>query len=58
MRAKVGFEEVEGRESIIVTENSYQVNKADMMACKLKLKVLLTFEMNHRNGMRIVYFKA
>ncbi|MFN3590339.1 MAG: DNA gyrase subunit A, partial [Spirosomataceae bacterium] len=31
MRAKVGFEEVDGRESIIVTEIPYQVNKADMI---------------------------
>jgi DNA gyrase subunit A len=27
MRAKVGFEEVDGRECIIVTEIPYQVNK-------------------------------
>ncbi|MNG01784.1 DNA gyrase subunit A [compost metagenome] len=31
MRAKVGFEEVDGRECIIVTEIPYQVNKADMI---------------------------
>ena len=31
MRAKVGFEEVNGRESIIVTEIPYQVNKAEMI---------------------------
>jgi DNA gyrase subunit A len=31
MRAKVGFEEVEGRECIIVSEIPYQVNKADMI---------------------------
>jgi DNA gyrase subunit A len=31
MRAKVGFEEVDGRESIIVTEIPYQVNKAEMI---------------------------
>ncbi|MCY1448170.1 DNA gyrase subunit A [compost metagenome] len=31
MRAKVGFEEVDGRECIIVTEIPYQVNKAEMI---------------------------
>ena len=31
MRAKVSFEEVDGRESIIVSEIPYQVNKADMI---------------------------
>src|SRR5574343_131675 len=31
MRAKVGFEEVNGREAIIVTEIPYQVNKAEMI---------------------------
>ena len=31
MRAKVGFEEVDGRESIVVTEIPYQVNKANMI---------------------------
>src|SRR5690606_27235392 len=31
MRAKAYFEEVNGRESIIVTEIPYQVNKADMI---------------------------
>lgn len=46
MRAKVGFEEVDGRESIIVTEIPYQVNKAEMikrtadLVNEKKLKVL------------------
>lgn len=31
MRAKVNFEEVDGRECIVVTEIPYQVNKADMI---------------------------
>ncbi len=31
MRAKVGFEEINGREAIIVTEIPYQVNKANMI---------------------------
>jgi DNA gyrase subunit A len=31
MRAKVGFEEVNGKEAIIVTEIPYQVNKAEMI---------------------------
>jgi DNA gyrase/topoisomerase IV subunit A len=51
MRAKVGFEEVEGRECIIVSEIPYQVNKADMIiAADLvndkKLKELQIFVMN------------
>jgi DNA gyrase subunit A len=52
MRAKVGFEEVEGRECIIVTEIPYQVNKADMikrtadLVNDKKMKVLLIFVMN------------
>ena len=52
MRAKVGFEEVDGRESIIVTEIPYQVNKAEMikktadLVNDKKLKVLLIFVMN------------
>jgi DNA gyrase subunit A len=52
MRAKVGFEEVEGRECIIVSEIPYQVNKADMikrtadLVNDKKLKELQIFVMN------------
>ena len=52
MRAKVNFEEVDGRESIIVTEIPYQVNKADMikrtadLVNDKKLKVLRISVMN------------
>jgi DNA gyrase subunit A len=61
MRAKVGFEEVEGRECIIVSEIPYQVNKADMikrtadLVNDKKLKELQIFDESDRNGMRIVY---
>jgi DNA gyrase/topoisomerase IV subunit A len=50
MRAKVGFEEVEGRECIIL--KPYQVNKADMikrtadLVNDKKLKELQIFVMN------------
>jgi hypothetical protein len=49
---KVGFEEVEGRECIIVTEIPYQVNKADMikrtadLVNDKKIEELLIFVMN------------
>jgi DNA gyrase/topoisomerase IV subunit A len=50
MRAKVGFEEVDGRECIIVTEIPYQVNKADMLYRRFvndkKMMVLQIFVMN------------
>jgi DNA gyrase/topoisomerase IV subunit A len=62
MRAKVGFEEVEGRESI-VTEIPYQVNKADMikrtdLVNDKKLKVLQIFVMNQMKWYAYrLYFK-
>ena len=62
MRAKVGFEEVEGRESIIVTEIPYQVNKADMikrtadLVNEKKIEGIANIrDESDRNGMRIVY---
>ncbi|PKB14999.1 DNA gyrase subunit A [Flavobacterium sp. 5] len=62
MRAKVGFEEVDGRESIIVTEIPYQVNKADMikrtadLVNEKKIDGIANIrDESDRNGMRIVY---
>ena len=62
MRAKVGFEEVDGRECIIVTEIPYQVNKADMikrtadLVNDKKIEGISNIrDESDRNGMRIVY---
>jgi DNA gyrase subunit A len=62
MRAKVNFEEVEGRESIIVTEIPYQVNKAEMikktadLVNDKKIEGIANIrDESDRNGMRIVY---
>ena len=62
MRAKVSFEEVDGRESIIVTEIPYQVNKADMikrtadLVNEKKIDGIANIrDESDRNGMRIVY---
>lgn len=62
MRAKVNFEEVDGRESIIVTEIPYQVNKAAMikhtadLVNEKKIEGISTIrDESDRNGMRIVY---
>jgi len=62
MRAKVGFEEVDGRECIIVTEIPYQVNKADMikrtadLVNEKKIEGIANIrDESDRNGMRIVY---
>ena len=62
MRAKVNFEEVDGRECIIVTEIPYQVNKADMikrtadLVNEKKIEVIDNIrDKSDRNGMRIVY---
>jgi len=62
MRAKTAFEEVEGRECIIVTEIPYQVNKADMikktadMVNEKKIEGIANIrDESDRNGMRIVY---
>jgi len=62
IRAKVSFEEVDGRESIIVTEIPYQVNKADMikrtadLVNEKKIEGIANIrDESDRNGMRIVY---
>jgi DNA gyrase subunit A len=61
MRAKVGFEEVDGRECIIVTEIPYQVNKADMikrtadLVNDKKIEGIANIRDESDSGMRIVY---
>ncbi len=62
MRAKAGFEEVAGRECIIVTEIPYQVNKADMikktadLVNDKKIEGISNIrDESDRNGMRVVY---
>lgn len=62
IRAKTSFEEVEGREAIIVTEIPYQVNKAEMIKKTADLVNEKRIEgisnirdESDRNGMRIVY---
>ena len=62
MRAKVGFEEVDDRECIIVTEIPYQVNKAEMikrtadLVNDKKIEGIANIrDESDRNGMRIVY---
>ena len=62
MRAKATFEEIQGRECIIVTEIPYQVNKADMIKKTAdlindkKVEGISTIrDESDRKGMRIVY---
>jgi len=62
IRAKTSFEEVHGRDCIIVSEIPYQVNKADMikktadMVNDKKLDGIASIrDESDRNGMRIVY---
>jgi len=62
MRGKANIEEVNGRESIIVNEIPYQVNKADMikktadLVNDKKLEGISSIrDESDRNGMRIVY---
>ncbi len=62
IRAKTMFEEVNGKESIIVTEIPYQVNKADMikktadLVNDKKIEGISTIrDESDRTGMRIVY---
>ena len=62
IRGKAEIEEVNGRESIIVTEIPYQVNKADMikkiadLVNDKKLEGISTIrDESDRNGMRIVF---
>ena len=62
MRAKATFEEIDGREAIVVTEIPYQVNKADMIKKTAdlindkKIDGISTIrDESDRKGMRIVY---
>ncbi|MEM1339568.1 MAG: DNA gyrase subunit A [Bacteroidota bacterium] len=62
MRAKAHFEEVQGRECIIVTEIPFQVNKADMikktadLVNDKKIEGIANIrDESDRKGMRIVY---
>ena len=62
VRAKINFEEVDGRECIIVTEIPYQVNKAEMikktadLVNEKKIDGIANIrDESDRNGMRIVY---
>lgn len=62
VRAKAGFEEVNGKECIVVTEIPYQVNKADMikktadLVNEKKIEGISNIrDESDRNGMRIVY---
>jgi len=62
MRGKAIIEEVNGRESVIVTEIPYQVNKADMIKKTADLindkrldGISTIRDESDRNGMRIVY---
>ncbi len=62
LRAKASFEEVQGRESIIVTEIPYQINKADMikktadLINEKKIEGISSIrDESDRKGMRIVY---
>jgi len=62
MRAKATFEEVKGRECIIVTEIPYQINKAEMIKKTAELVndkkldgIANIRDESDRKGMRIVY---
>ncbi|WP_410879316.1 DNA gyrase subunit A [Myroides sp. DW712] len=62
MRAKANFEEVDGRECIVVTEIPFQVNKAEMIKKTAeavndkKIEGIATIrDESDRKGMRIVY---
>ncbi len=62
IRAKANFEEIDGREAIVVTEIPYQVNKAEMikktadMVNEKRIEGIATIrDESDRNGMRIVY---
>ncbi len=63
LRAKYHFEEIKGREAIVVTEIPYQVNKADMikktadLVNEKKLEGISDIkDESDRKGMRIVYY--
>lgn len=62
MRAKANFEEIDGRECIVVTEIPYQVNKAEMIKKtaesinEKRIEGISTIrDESDRKGMRIVY---
>ena len=62
MRGKAHFEEIEGRECIVVTEIPYQVNKADMikktadLVNEKKIEGISNIrDESDRKGMRVVY---
>jgi len=62
MRGKAHFEEIEGRECIVVTEIPYQINKADMikktadLVNEKKIEGISNIrDESDRNGMRVVY---
>jgi DNA gyrase subunit A len=62
MRSKVNFEEVNGKEAIIVTEIPYQVNKSEMikriaeLVNEKKIEGISAIrDESDRNGMRIVF---
>ncbi|GAB1307351.1 DNA gyrase subunit A [Urechidicola sp. KH5] len=62
MRGKASFEEIKGRECIVVTEIPYQVNKADMIKKTAELVndkkldgISNIRDESDRKGMRIVY---
>jgi DNA gyrase subunit A len=62
IRAKAGFEEVQGKECIVVTEIPYQVNKADMIKKTVDLinekkvdGIAAIRDESNRKGMRVVY---
>lgn len=62
LRGKANFEEIHGREAIVVTEIPYQVNKADMIARTAELikedklhGISEIRDESDRTGMRIVY---
>lgn len=62
MRAKANFEEVQGKECIVVTEIPYQVNKADMIKKTVDMindkkveGISAIRDESNRKGMRVVY---
>src|SRR5690606_31208475 len=62
IRARANFEEIQGRECIVVTEIPYQVNKADMikktadLVNDKKIEGIANIrDESDRKGMRIVY---
>ncbi|WP_445381878.1 DNA gyrase subunit A [Robiginitalea sp. IMCC43444] len=62
MRAKANFEEVQGKECIVVTEIPYQINKADMIKKTVDLindkkieGIASIRDESNRKGMRVVY---